>query len=553
MTVLRLASDAPVASTLTVRLAAYGTLSNGSDVQLLAQPADLSLSTEAKRNLRAFFNAAWQAAARREAPYFAFMPLEDGEHWVLSRVDRMGRGAAGWVVVVWSALIAIEELGRIEWSSHRLLRNAFPAPNLPAVDTLYGPHPATLGAASALELDAYQRAFDWLLLDIGLFQGQRAAIRVEPPREPGLEPLTPEGALFGLWSRLGRSREELSYCTWAGLETADYPPRDLPFHAVFTEANAVVQERPNRRQLTLGVSADGGRGQDLPRQFRILRAMEGAPSGDGDWAPASEHEAELAARALGEDFFRRYRESIAAGDRSIFAAIAKAAAGLPDGPILRAGLYELLRSTLVETPKDQVSEILQTFIDGAWPYLGGPGAARNQTATAALQGGAWPCLSPAVLLALGPALFADAGRDGAFGQAGMALILDAPAKALQPDAIIGEIQRHEGWRSPGAVPLLQLLIASAWPSRQAEALLERLASVHGYDAVTPLAHHERLPLAEQGSMMAKILSLRPRPPVQGGVVEQVRHRRRTFWLRDTGWQVLRRLTGARTDRRGDDG
>jgi hypothetical protein len=278
MTIADQPSGASAETVLSIPLAAFGTLSNGSDVRMLARPSGFNISGEAEATIEQFFYAAWKAVAVRQQPYFAFFQLEFTANplWGLTRVVRLGKGAAGDVLVTWTALLAENALDAIAWRTHRLLYSAFPHPlDLPRPHSILPLHRAPLLIGSTGAVDQFVPAFDWLLYRSDFLEkGVRIAVSIERPAESGIAKLSTQGVLFGIWERMGRAREQKSYSSWAGIESYGFPPKDQPFHIVLTE-NGVgsIPARANRTVYSLGADPSGGEAASPPLAWQARRYL----------------------------------------------------------------------------------------------------------------------------------------------------------------------------------------------------------------------------------------------------------------------------------------
>jgi hypothetical protein len=321
---------APV-TTLTLPLAAFGTLSNGSDVRLLASPQGEELPSDVRSAIERFFYAAWKAVGTRSAPYYAFLPLstegsEGGELWGLSKVCRLGRGATGDVLVVWTAILSVEQLDCIAWATHRLLASAFPQEiYLPPPNTRLPPHTAALALEESKEVDAYNPAFDRLAFRLTPDPGRRvddwrAVLTVRRPAAAGLTPLSAEGALFGLWNRLGRWRAGLSYCTWGGVEAFTGGRPEDRFTLLLADEASPVAAKPGVYALTVGDSATAPQLPPTPRWWEVNRDGSAgvAPLTEGAKTQADQPDAEAAGgddeTKLGEAVFKEYERQLVGGD-----------------------------------------------------------------------------------------------------------------------------------------------------------------------------------------------------------------------------------------------
>jgi hypothetical protein len=374
----------PAGVQITVRWAVNGTLPNGSDLQPLAGPADLRLDVEQQRALSAFTHAAWAACEGRDARYFAFFPLDDfGALWSLSRVTRLERGARGWVLVAWHALIPRETLAGLDWAVHRLLPTAFPAPSVPARGETYAPVAVDLAPARTLATDALRPAVDALKAALGR-RPPRIVLRLAPP-------LTAEAAVFALWSRLGKRRADLSFCTWAGIESAAWPPPDRPFNVVVADGDAPVQARPGRVEHILG-AAPAARPSMAAEVLSYLDGVDVPPREAPSADPAADA-AEVAEALVGA-----YGEALAREPQATYPRLCDDLAGLDE-------TFAPARAVLPDVLARAAAEARATEVDWAGIVAVAPPACAPLLRLAA--GRAWdlPAGRAAFerLLALGPA------------------------------------------------------------------------------------------------------------------------------------------------------
>ncbi|MBN8553063.1 MAG: hypothetical protein J0L52_09245 [Caulobacterales bacterium] len=264
-----------------VRLAAFGTLSNGSDVRLLASPRDEPLSSEARAAIEQFFYKAWRGSRRRTAPYFAFLPLDhdaagQAAHWGLMRVTHLGIASMGAVIVLWVAVIATDDLDRIGWQTHRLWSTALPEARLPEVGEQTSPRTLGLGPSWNTSLDPYLEGFERaayaLSEDAAAPRARLADLVLEAPASDDQQPLTPEGALFGVWSQLGHWCADLSYCTWGDIDSAEPSKNEGPTIDVRVGRSDPVG--PGRVEIRLGRTPEAETLPEPSPSWLIVRQMQ---------------------------------------------------------------------------------------------------------------------------------------------------------------------------------------------------------------------------------------------------------------------------------------
>lgn len=397
-----------------VRLAAFGTLSNGSDVRLLAAPKDDSLSGEARASIETFFYKAWRGSRRRTAPYFAFLPLEHGPsgeaaHWGLMRVSHLGSASMGAVVVVWVAIIATPDLDRIGWQTHRLWSSALPEPRLPEPGERTAARVCELGPAWSGGLDSYledfERAAFALCDEAGPPRRPMARMFVDPPAGPGDQPLTHEGALFGVWSQLGHWCADLSYCTWGGIDD-DSPSSD---GAVF---NVLVGPSTNQDGARVEVRLGGEDGPDLfepTAAWLMVRQMETGISSAGELLDLREDQAAELAR----DLFLWARDSFRQGtfsplERLLESAFEPREASVGQSRMLLGAIPRVLRHALTHLDEPSKTGILEFYVRTVLARMKPTPIDPNPAHTAAkigIEARVVHRLSNEGLEVLGPALF----------------------------------------------------------------------------------------------------------------------------------------------------
>jgi hypothetical protein len=493
-----------------------GTLPNGSDLQPLAQPADLTLDLDQQRALSAFTHAAWSACEAREARYFAFFQVDDeGALWSLTRVSRLGRGARGWVLVAWSALIEREALDALAWPVHRLLPTAFPEARVPARGEQYAPVQVELAPATNAAMDAWRPAFDALVADLG--RGPpRLALRIAPP-------LTGEGAVFGLWSRLGRARADLSFCTWAGLESRSYPPLDRPFHVVVGDGEAAFQVRPRRVERTLAAQV-AGRPSLADEVAAYLEGVDFPPRETPSQDPAAD------AAEVGRRLFERYGDEIARDARATFERLATELALLHESfAPARQGLFDLLRLAASAAPRGVArARVVADFQAGAAPLIASSPGSSRRIVEAALSADALAFFDAAQWAGLGRVLFettedgSPPHEAGAIWPLALRALEAAPANEVDWSAVV-----RLAPRSPRSEPLLRLAAARAWGEAAGQAAFAALEAL-GPAAVDALADDPRLDRAMRRSMLATIA--RGRRPGDG-LIGKIRYQRQCLALR----------------------
>lgn len=291
------------ATRLSVRLAAFGTLSNGSDVRLLASPGDGSLTNEAKAEIERFFYKVWRGSRRRKGTYFAFLPLDhhdsgDVAHWGLMRASHLGEASMGAVVVVWVALIAAADLDRIEWQTQRLWSSALPEPRLPETGEKTELRPCELGPAWPAGLEPYLEDFEsaaYALCD-GPHRPSGGSVRLllDVPTDDPSVALTPEGALFGVWNQLGRWSSDLSYCTWGGIDDEAPAEQGVGFRVLVGPGTST---RP-RRDVRVGWTHEDEAPPEPTQAWLRIRDLETGISAASSYRKLKAEETEAFALSL---------------------------------------------------------------------------------------------------------------------------------------------------------------------------------------------------------------------------------------------------------------
>lgn len=394
-----------------VTLAAFGTLSNGSDVRLLASPDDGSLSSEARAAIEGFFYKAWRGSRRRTAPYFAFLPLDhdaagQAANWGLMRVSHLGSASMGAVVVVWAAIISTQALDSIGWQTHRLWSSALPEPRLPEPGEQTSGRVCELGPAWSEALDPHLEDFERgafaLCSDAGPPRQVSARILIDRPTDAQHQPLTHEGALFGVWSQLGHWCADLSYCTWGEID--DGSSSDGAFN-ILIGGSAV----PDTGRLVVPLGGGGDGLAEPSPGWLMVRQMETGISSAGDLLDLREDQAVELAREL----FLWARASFVQGtysplERLLEASLRPEGPTAADGRMLRGSLPRVLQHALGQLPEPTRSGILEYYIRSLLPRLKAAPTDPNPAHTVArlaLEHRALLGLSDESLAALGPALF----------------------------------------------------------------------------------------------------------------------------------------------------
>ncbi len=495
---------------VTVRWAVNGTLPNGSDLQPLAVPADLRLEIAQQRALSAFTHAAWSACDAREARYFAFFPLDDDRAlWALSRVTRLERGAFGWVLVVWSALISREVLDGLSWRVDRLLPTAFPAPHVPVRGETYPPVQVDLAPRALSAANALGPAVDTLKAGLA---GRPIGLALRPA-----PPLTAEAAIFALWSRLGTRRKGLSFCTWSGVESAAFPPPERPFNVVVADGEAPVQPRPGRveRSLTAAPAARPS------LAVEVLSFLDGVDIPPRD-APSAHPKADAA--EVAEALFAVHGEDLAREPQATFARLADDIATLDRtfAPA-RLGLYDLLARAAAAVAGGQArAGLIADFQAGARAVVAGDAAAPGRIAAVAVEAQAVAFFSADQWASLGPSLLQAPGR--ALAPPVIEALATAPAARVAWGAILAIAPD-----GPASAPLLRLAAARAWGQPAGQAAFERLLAL-GPAQASAFVEDPGLAPDVRRQALAALCRARKRPirDMPGLVAYQ----RYCLWLRD---------------------
>ncbi|WP_296816681.1 hypothetical protein [Brevundimonas sp.] len=358
-------------SSVTVRHAAYGTLANGADVRLLAEPDDGGLSEEARAAIEKVFYMAWRAERRRSAPYFVFVPLDyrpDGgaAHWGLIRISHLGRGSMGAVIVAWAAILSVEDLDAIDWATHRLLQTAFPSAHLPETGDRLPARLCRLAPAesSAEALTDYVEAFDRAAYRMWPDQERfnRSQIAVEAPGEAYLSPLSPEGALFGLWERVGRWRADVSYCTWSGLASEGSGPPRRDFDLLLGKAG---RDPLGPEAIPIGATANGEGLSEPTVAWHSLREYRTGVVPAGKVKAATEADVAEVVRGM----LQSLRPSLELGQTSALSRFFDYALK-PNAPsVLRLALPRLLEGAVASVPARTGAELIRLYVENVLPRL----------------------------------------------------------------------------------------------------------------------------------------------------------------------------------------
>lgn len=469
-----------VTEALDVPLAAFGTLSNGSDVRMLATPEDMALSGETSAAIEAFFYAAWRAVEVHPAPYFAFFRLEPGL-WGLCQARALGQGAAGAVLVVWAALLAEKALDGIGWKTHRLLHSAFPDPTaLPRPNTRLARHKAKLLTAPAPDVQAFDRAFDQLAFalvpDPRRVRPWHAEIIVDRPTEPGLTPLSAEGALFGLWDRLGRWVADTSYCSWAGIEDFGFPRPDETLHLTFAEAGgAPLRERGPRLQMRVGSGALVAELGEPSHNWLFARDVNigvAAPPPRATSEPLAQQVSSEEVDELASMIFQGIRDTLVGGRR--FETFRELAAKFPGSShIARAlpGILSLTVAGLAEEEPATAALAIDAYVAETLPLVGDTSAKGAVVEIALAKGLLWR-LAPATLGSLRDALWGTStdypGRTDAIAST----LFRAMPSTQDWGPLLAAVMAQEGEH---LAPLRDTLIGLAWENPSSRSLAEESA------------------------------------------------------------------------------
>jgi hypothetical protein len=500
-------SPNPPPLTLDLPLAAFGTLSNGSDVRLLASPEGLRLPPEAESRLESFFYAAWKSVGVRRTPYYAFIPLsenQDGEQslWGLLQVSPLGRGAVGEVLVVWAALFTVAQLDSIGWATHRLLSSAFPQPAaLPAPNTRLPPRRVELITGESAVVDAYNSAFDRVAYAIAPdpthVGGWRAEVQVVAPAAEGLTPLSVEGALFGLWNRLGRWRADVSYCTWAGITGfATRGAEDIAqINLLLSDDGATAAPGPFKRiVLSLGADTAGAGLAPPPPAWVGARLLDVAPAlHEDDLAvPGDAQAVTAAATTLAGYLFADVRDGLIEQDSA--GLLERITAGFLHVPMFGAALPQILRLSVEAfgANRRDAGRFVDHYVSATLrPMLIRYPEQRADLATArlALNHGLLSYLEGETLESLSGALFGDGQEPGLEREIVQALDLDTTGDGDWSPLL--SLLRTRAQAGGPALDLCLRVIAHAWPQpaggEAAHEVLVALSAKPGFRAVLPIA------------------------------------------------------------------
>lgn len=403
------------AAAVPVKLAAFGTLSNGSDVRLLAAPKDDSLSSEARAAIESFFYKAWRGSRRRTAPYFAFLPLDhdasgDPAHWGLMRVSHLGAASMGAVLVVWVAIIATRDLDQIGWQTHRLWSSALPEPRLPEPGERTSAVMCELGPAWNVGLDPYledfERAAFALCTDSGPPRHTSARLLVDPPSIAQQQPLTHEGALFGVWSQLSHWCADLSYCTWGEIED-DSPSGDgAAFHVLVGPS---ANRDGARVEVRLGGEAEDGPLPEPTAAWLMVRQMETGISSAGELLDLREDQATELARDLFVWALESFRQqTFSPLERLLETALNPEEASVGQSRMLLGAIPRVLQNAVGQLEEPARTAIMEFYLHTLLPRIKPTPSDPNPAHTAAriaVEGRIVHRLSDTGLKALGPVLF----------------------------------------------------------------------------------------------------------------------------------------------------
>jgi hypothetical protein len=273
--------------------------------------------------------------------------------------------------------------------------------------------------ASAPEVQAYDAAFDQIALalapDANRTWASRAAIQIDDPIEPGLEPLSAEGVLFGLWDRLGSWVNDTSYCTWAGLAEFGFPRPPIFFRLTLSEG-APPPDAGDRRLFRIGATAAL---PDLPtpREPWLLHRELYADVPMTRLQPQPEDTAVAGAEDVEEFAALAFQQNARAFvDSRRFGEFARIVGECRGGYVL-APIGVLARTVEALAPRDPAAaaEAISCFVTDALPRM--PQAVRSvaidRLATLAVSFGLTARLAPPVVQSLAETLFAPnpAGPD----------------------------------------------------------------------------------------------------------------------------------------------
>ncbi len=544
---------------LNLGLAAFGTLSNGSDVRLLATPEDVDLPSAARSAIERFFYSAWKGAATRRAPYFAFHRLtsetdQGPQLWGLSKASALGRGATGEVVVVWTAILDEDQLASIDWATHRLLASAFPdTVYLPAPETRTASHRAELLVGEAPQVSAYDAAFDRVAYQLTPEPGRRvddwrAVLSVRAPLDPSLDPLSPEGALFGLWDRLGRWRAGLSYCTWAEIEKFSDARPESRFALLLGESEAVPPAQPGRQTFVIGGAPEAGdleappawwlmhrqvsAGVAIEPQARQAAATDDDADADGaKLALALFEEMRAAPMKRAPFFLEKLAQEFSSNVRTAQRMVASTA-------------LNLLKLNLSRMSSAEAGDFIETYLPGAMPLmkvLGQEG--EDAVAQMVVDDGLMPHLSSDSLELLSAPLWGH-GRK----RVGMIAEMRAAVDAAEPGdgswEPLLDMARAHARDGAGELDLcLRLIVACRADERTAEAAKEALSALSirpGFRALLPVLSGAA-PSAVRRALFVDLCMLRPRPTARR---QKLSDKRDLFALFELGKAIDRASMGS---------
>lgn len=424
------------ASAAKVRLAAFGTLSNGSDVRLLASPSDDSLSIEAKGVIETFFYSSWKGVAQQSSgSYFAFLQL-DSRDWGLIRIDQLGRATTGDVIVAWIALIDVEQLDAIQWATHRLFATAFPSPTyLPPPNTRLDPYVAAVSEDRTEALEVYNEAFDRIAFQFwnnrGEFDRNSGQIAIDAPTEGGAAPLTPEGALFGVWDRLGKWRADISYCTWSGIQ--DFMDKTLLLRLLIGRASI---DSISADAVRIGATRDGDDLEPPSVAWNQIRQLQTGITSAESHRERTEHDV----AAMGTNLWRTMEDATRHGDFNEWTLLAELCTAAEQGiqadknfSLIRPALPNVLEIALKELEPRLGAALIEHYISGLFPVLLPTLDDPNPThriAKLAIEADLVHRLSTSAILALAPVLF-----DMAEGEHDLLDSLVNRLKAQRPEAV----------------------------------------------------------------------------------------------------------------------
>jgi hypothetical protein len=504
-----------------VRLAAFGTLSNGSDVRLLAAPKDDSLSSEARASIETFFYKAWRGSRRRTAPYFAFLPLDhapsgEAAHWGLMRVSHLGAASMGAVLVVWVAILATRDLDQIGWQTHRLWSSALPEPRLPEPGEKTASRMCDLGPAWNEGLDAYLESFEAaafaLCSDAGPPRRPSARILVDQPASAQQQPLTHEGALFGVWSQLGHWCADLSYCTWGEIDDESQAADPSAFHVLIGPSGSQDGDR-----LTLrlgGAEADGL--SEPSAAWLMVRQMETGIASASELLDLREDQAAELARDLFAWAQQPFRQNTFSPlERLLDSALNASGASPGQSRMLFGAIPRVLEHAVTKLDDPARTGILEFYLRSLLPRMKPTPADPNPAHTAAriaLAGGVVHRLSDQGLEALGSVLFDMPPGEHDLLEPLLAQLRSASPEAVNWTGLLAVALSDRATEPERLDEALVDLIAGGWNVRQHRAAAEEgLAQfIDSKDTTAALAIiGAAAPEARRG-LFAAIATRRPR-------------------------------------------